>query len=82
MPTIPILREPKTIPQRLSAFAKRNLYVWIAFLVPLALMLTAFGLMDVSPFGKADKQILVTDLWHRIFRTSSSTAKACFGLGR
>ena len=78
MPTIPILREPKTIPQRLSAFAKRNLYVWIAFLVPLALMLTAFGLMDVSPFGKADKQIL---FW-RIFRTSSSTAKACFGLGR
>ena len=67
MPTIPILREPKTIPQRLSAFAKRNLYVWIAFLVPLALMLTAFGLMDVSPFGKADKQILVTDLWHQYY---------------
>ena len=36
------LREPKTFPARLAAFCKRNLFVWLAFLVPLALMLTAY----------------------------------------
>ena len=61
------LREPKTFPARLAAFCKRNLFVWLAFLVPLALMLTAFGLMDVSPLGEANKQILVTDLWHQYY---------------
>ncbi len=46
-------------------FALRNRYVWLSFLVPFVLMVTAFGLMSVSPFG--DKQILVTDLWHQYF---------------
>ena len=61
------LREPRTIPEKLLAFGKRNIFVWLAFLIPLALMLTAFGLMDVAPLGKADKQILVTDLWHQYY---------------
>lgn len=50
---------------RFRAFASRNFYVWLAFIVPFALMVTAFALMEVSPFG--DKQILVTDLWHQYF---------------
>ncbi len=48
-------------------FVSRNLFIILAFLVPFALMLTAFGVMGVSPFGSADKQILVTDLWHQYF---------------
>lgn len=67
MSIVRTLREPKTIPEKLYAFGKRNLYVWIAFLVPLALMLTAYMLMDVAPLGKANKQILVTDLWHQYY---------------
>ena len=67
MSFIKTLREPKTIPEKLLAFGKRNLFVWLSFLIPLALMLTAFGLMDVSPFGKATKQILVTDMWHQYY---------------
>ncbi len=67
MPISKTLREPKTFAGKLTAFAKRNVFVWLAFLVPLALMLTAFGLMDVAPLGRADKQILVTDLWHQYY---------------
>ncbi|MEE1060385.1 MAG: YfhO family protein [Ruminococcus sp.] len=50
---------------KVQAFFSRNLYVILAFLVPFALMLTAFGIMKVSPFG--DQQILVTDLWHQYY---------------
>lgn len=50
---------------RFKAFAARNIYVWLAFLIPFALMVTAYGLMEVSPFG--DKQILVTDNWHQYY---------------
>ena len=46
-------------------FALRNRFVWLSFLVPFVLMVTAFALMSVSPFG--DKQILVTDLWHQYY---------------
>ena len=67
MAIIQPLREPQTVPEKLYAFGKRNIFVWMAFLVPLALMFTAFGMMDVSPFGGATKQILVTDLWHQYY---------------
>ena len=59
------LREPSGIKGRLAALLSRNMFVWLAFLIPFILMVTAFGLMEVSPFG--DKQILVTDLWHQYF---------------
>lgn len=49
------------------AFGSRNIYVWLAFLVPLALMLMAFGMMNVSPLGNADKQVMVTDQWHQYY---------------
>ncbi len=67
MSMIKTLRAPETIPEKLRAFGKRNIFVWLAFLVPLALMLTAFGMMDVAPLGKATKQILVTDMWHQYY---------------
>lgn len=59
------LRKPEGFKERFKALASRNLFVWLAFLIPFVLMVTAFGLMEVSPFG--DKQILVTDLWHQYF---------------
>ena len=65
MPDTIELKAPQSFSERFKAFAARNLYVWLAFLIPFALMVTAFGLMKVSPFG--DQQILVTDLWHQYF---------------
>lgn len=59
------LRTPTDAKGRLYALVSRNYFVWLAFLIPFVLMVTAFGLMEVSPFG--DKQILVTDLWHQYF---------------
>ncbi len=59
------MSEAKTLKQRGSSFVARNIYVWLAFLIPFVLMVTAYGVMSVSPFG--DKQILVTDNWHQYF---------------
>lgn len=67
MPEATTLRAPQSFGERALAFVQRNMYVWITFGVTLTLMLVAFGLMDVSPFGNADKQILVTDLWHQYY---------------
>lgn len=50
---------------RLKGFFSNNLFIILAFAVPFVLMLTAFAIMDVQPFGS--KQILVTDLWHQYF---------------
>lgn len=61
------LRPPTDLLGRLAAFGKRNAYIWAAFVIPLILMLVAFAQMNVSPFGEADKQILVTDLWHQYY---------------
>ncbi len=51
--------------ERIKGFFSRNMFILLAFAVPFVLMVTAFGIMEVSPFG--DKQILVTDLWHQYF---------------
>ncbi len=56
-PAQPTLREGK--------FFHRNVFVIFSFLIPFALMFTAFAVMGCQPFG--DKQILVTDLWHQYF---------------
>ncbi|MEE1219473.1 MAG: YfhO family protein [Ruminococcus sp.] len=61
-PTEAIVKPPKN---GLQKFLSDNLFIILAFLVPFVLMVTAFGLMQVSPFG--DKQILVTDLWHQYY---------------
>lgn len=57
----------KQYPKGFKGFVLKNIYIILAFAVPFVLMVTAFGLMNVSPFGTADKQILVTDLWHQYF---------------
>lgn len=56
--------DAKTLKPR-EGFVARNVYVWLAFLIPFVLMVTAYAIMSVSPFG--DKQILVTDNWHQYF---------------
>lgn len=48
-----------------KGFLYKNRYILLSFLLPFVVMLVAFGVMGVSPFG--DKQILVTDLWHQYF---------------
>ena len=57
----------KQYPKGFKGFVSKHIYVILAFFVPFVIMVTAFGLMNVSPFGSADKQILVTDLWHQYF---------------
>ena len=37
----------------------------ISFIIPFAVMLTAFAIFNVHPFG--DRQILVVDLWHQYY---------------
>ena len=51
--------------EKIKGFFSHNVFILLAFAVPFVLMVTAFGIMQVSPFG--DKQILVTDLWHQYF---------------
>lgn len=46
-------------------FFLRNLWFFVAFLVPFALMYGCFAFAKVAPFG--DEQILVTDLWHQYY---------------
>ena len=57
-------KEPKK--RSFREFAIRNRYIWLSFLIPFVLMVTAFALMSVSPFGAS---------------TSSSTASPFSGHG-
>ncbi len=59
------LKAPPQKGSRFRDFCIRNRYVWLAFLVPFVLMVTAFAIKKVSPFG--DQQILVTDQWHQYY---------------
>ena len=59
------LKAPPQKGNRFRDFCIRNRYVWLAFLVPFVLMVTAFAIKKVSPFG--DQQILVTDQWHQYY---------------
>lgn len=56
---------PSQATLRDGKFFRRNLFVFLSFLVPFALMFIAFAVMGCRPFG--DKQILVTDLWHQYY---------------
>lgn len=56
---------PEQAALREGKFFRRNVFVIFSFLIPFALMFTAFAIMGCQPFG--DKQILVTDLWHQYF---------------
>lgn len=46
-------------------YDKGVLYFLLSFLIPFAIMLYAFGIYGVHPFG--DRQILVVDLWHQYY---------------
>lgn len=46
-------------------FFMKNLWFFVAFLVPFLLMYICFAFAKVSPFG--DQQILATDLWHQYY---------------
>ena len=59
------LKAPPQKGNRFREFCIRNRYVWLAFLVPFVLMVTAFAIKNVSPFG--NQQILVTDQWHQYY---------------
>lgn len=59
------LKDKRSFGRWFREFSSRNIYLWLAFLIPFVLMVTAYGVMEVSPFG--DKQILVTDNWHQYF---------------
>ena len=67
-------KEPKK--RSFREFAIRNRYIWLSFLIPFVLMVTAFALMSVSPFG--DKQILVTDLWHQYSRVPLTSCRCSY----
>ena len=41
------------------------LYFLLSFLIPFSIMVYAFGVYGVHPFG--DRQILVVDLWHQYY---------------
>ena len=46
-------------------YEKGVLYFIISFLIPFSIMLYAFGVFGIHPFG--DRQILVVDLWHQYY---------------
>ena len=46
-------------------FEKGVLFFLLSFLIPFLIMLYAFGVYGVHPFG--DRQILVVDLWHQYY---------------
>ena len=46
-------------------YEKGVLYFILSFLIPFSVMLYAFGMFGVHPFG--NRQILVVDLWHQYY---------------
>ena len=44
---------------------KGVVYLLLSFLIPFSIMLYAFGVFGIHPFG--DRQILVVDLWHQYY---------------
>lgn len=52
-------------PSESKNFFMRNLWFFVAFLVPFVFMYVTFAFAKVSPFG--DQQILATDLWHQYY---------------
>ena len=44
---------------------KGVVYLLLSFMIPFSIMLYAFGVFGIHPFG--DRQILVVDLWHQYY---------------
>lgn len=53
--------------RKLKDFVQKNLYVILTFFISFSIMIIVFGIMNVSPFGNADSQILVSDLFYQYF---------------
>ena len=46
-------------------YEKGVMYFILSFLIPFSIMLYAFGMFGIHPFG--NRQILVVDLWHQYY---------------
>lgn len=51
--------------KKTAEFFEKNKYIMFSFVIPFLIMLTAFAVRKMTPFG--DQQILVTDSWHQYF---------------
>lgn len=59
------LKNPAQSPLKKENFFYKHRFVFIAFLIPMFLMIYAFYKADFYPFG--DNQIMVIDMWHQYF---------------
>ena len=59
------LRLPKRNFLLYNRKGETRLYLFLAFIIPFAIMWGIFAYFEVHPFG--DQQILVTDLWHQYY---------------
>ncbi|MDN5351827.1 MAG: hypothetical protein PWQ12_746 [Clostridiales bacterium] len=50
---------------RFKAFIKENKYIMLTFGIAFAIMIFAFGILKLYPFG--DRQIMVIDSWHQYY---------------
>lgn len=48
-----------------SGFLKRNVYIFLSFLIPMAIMTLVFAIKNYFPFG--NRMILVYDAWHQYY---------------
>lgn len=59
------LKNTDQSPLKKESFFYKHRFVFIAFLIPMFLMIYAFYKSDFYPFG--DNQIMVIDMWHQYF---------------
>ncbi len=60
-----IFKNPKESPLKKEKFFYKHRFVFVAFLVPMFLMIYAFYESQFYPFG--ENQIMVIDMWHQYF---------------
>ena len=66
MSTISIRKEKKIIEEDKKKIKYLPVHI-CAFVIPLALMFIAFYTVNIFPFGKGDRQIMVVDSWHQYY---------------
>lgn len=59
------LKNPTKSPLKKENFFYKHRFVFIAFIIPMFLMIYAFYKSDFYPFG--ENQIMVIDMWHQYF---------------
>ncbi len=59
------LESTKLAPKPKEGFLRRNLFIILSFLMPMAIMTLVFALKNYFPFG--DRMILVLDAWHQYY---------------